>query len=79
MGFSRERKKLSKYRAEAIKNYLHKNGIAEDRVLADGLGATKMIYPEPKNQKEKEANRRVEVYILSSSADLASVLKAISE
>lgn len=77
--FHGNEKKLSKYRAEAIKNYLHKNGVAEDRVLADGLGATRMIYPEPKNQKEKEANRRVEVYILSSAADLASVLKAISE
>lgn len=77
--FHGNEKKLSKFRAEAIKNYLLKNGIAEGRVSADGMGATRMIYPEPANQRQKEANRRVEVYILPSAADLASVLKAISE
>lgn len=77
--FHGNEKKLSKYRAEAIKGYLLKNGISEDRVLAEGMGAGKMIYPEPVTQREREANRRVEVYILSSSADLASILKAISE
>lgn len=77
--FHGNEKKLSKYRADAIKSYLLKKGIEESRVTTEGMGATKMLYPEPRNQREREANRRVEVYILSSAADLASVLNAISE
>lgn len=69
--FHGNEKKLSKYRAEAIKNFLVKNGISQDRISTQGLGASKMIYPEPKNQKERDANKRVEVYILPAPGDLA--------
>ena len=77
--FHGNEKKLSKYRAEAIKTYLLKKGISEEKISTSGMGATKMLYPEPKNQKEREANRRVEVYLMSSSTDLVSVLNAISQ
>lgn len=76
--FHGNEKKLSKYRAEAIKNYLLKKGIVPERITSVGMGDSKMLFPEPRNQKEKEANRRVEVYIKSSGSDLASVLNAIS-
>lgn len=59
--FSGNEKKLSKLRAQAVKDYLVKNGIAESRIEATGYGAEKMLYPKPKNKEERDLNKRVEI------------------
>lgn len=59
--FSGNEKKLSKLRAQAVKDYLVKNGIAESRLKATGFGAEKMLYPRPKNKEERDLNKRVEI------------------
>ncbi|MFM7681552.1 MAG: OmpA family protein [Bacteroidota bacterium] len=56
-------KRLSKRRAKRILNYLVENGISESRMSAVGFGNSKPIYKNPKNDDEKEANRRVEILI----------------
>ena len=56
---------LSEQRALTIYNYLVKKGIASNRLSAVGLSASQMIYPKPKDLKEQEANRRVEIKITS--------------
>jgi OmpA-OmpF porin, OOP family len=54
---------LSQARAEAVKDYLVKNGVAEDRVAAKGYGPSKPKVPNitPRNRAQ---NRRVEFNIL---------------
>ena len=54
---------LSKERAEAVYNYLIKRGINKSRLNWMGYGNKQMLYPNPANQDEMEANRRVEVEI----------------
>ncbi len=56
-------KRLSKRRAKRILNYLVEAGIAESRLSAVGFGNSKPVYKNPKNDDEKEANRRVEILI----------------
>lgn len=56
-------KRLSKRRAKRILNYLVESGISESRLSAVGFGNTKPVYKNPKNDDEKEANRRVELLI----------------
>lgn len=56
-------KRLSKRRAKRILNYLVESGISESRLSAVGFGNTKPVYKNPKNDDEKEANRRVEILI----------------
>jgi outer membrane protein OmpA-like peptidoglycan-associated protein len=56
---------LSEERAMTIYNYLIKKGISKERLSAVGLSASQMINPIPKNLKEQEANRRVEIKITS--------------
>lgn len=56
-------KRLSKRRAKRILNYLVENGISESRLTAVGFGNSKPVYKNPKNDEEKEANRRVEILI----------------
>lgn len=56
---------LSEQRALTIYNYLVKRGIGKTRLSTIGLSASQMIYPDPKNLVEQEANRRVEVKITS--------------
>lgn len=66
--FTRNKKEfqnLSENRAKAIKEYLVVNGIDESRINALGYGNTRMLYPEPKTEKEEAANRRVEILIKS--------------
>lgn len=58
-----EFRKLSNARAEAVKNYLTENGIQAARLKANGYGNTKMIYPNPVNEGQHAANRRVEIVI----------------
>ena len=55
--------KLSKQRAEMVKNYLVQNGVAAKRLYPIGYGSSKPVYKQPKDEAEKEANRRVEILI----------------
>ncbi len=57
-------KKLSEDRAKTAYLFLIENGISKDRVKYSGKGNSEMIYPVPKNKKQEEANRRVEIKIL---------------
>ena len=52
-------------RADVIRNYLIENGVAGDRLIANGYGGTKMIYEKPKNQEEANKNIRVGIQILA--------------
>lgn len=55
--------KLSQQRAEAVKNYLIKRGIAANRLIAKGYGAT-MPIADNSTEAGKQKNRRTEVKIL---------------
>jgi outer membrane protein OmpA-like peptidoglycan-associated protein len=55
--------KLSDARAEAVYDYLVKNGIDKDRMTYKGFGNSNMLYPDPLSEEEAQANRRVEVEI----------------
>ena len=59
-------KRLSKMRCKAVYKFLKKNGIDGDRMQIKGFGNTRMIYEDPKNEEEAEANRRVEILILAN-------------
>lgn len=59
----REFIELSTSRAEAIYNYLLVNDVEPERMTFKGYGNSAMIYPEPKNLEESEANRRVEIKV----------------
>lgn len=54
---------LSTERARTVYNFLMVNDIAPERLSYVGLGNAHMLFPEPKNRVESEANRRVEVRI----------------
>ncbi len=56
-------KRLSKRRAKRILKYLVDCGISENRLSAVGFGNSKPVFKNPKNDEEKEANRRVEILI----------------
>lgn len=60
---------LSQSRANTIKNYLVRKGIADNRISAKGLGGS---YPISSNNNEytRKLNRRVEVVVLSAQGDL---------
>lgn len=58
--------KLSKKRAQRVVDYLVEGGVDEKRLKAIGFGNTKPIYKNPQSEEEKEANRRVEVLIISN-------------
>lgn len=55
--------RLSKLRAKAVADYLINAGIGEERIEYKGYGNTVMIFPEPENDAEMQANRRVEIHI----------------
>jgi outer membrane protein OmpA-like peptidoglycan-associated protein len=57
--------KLSKARAEAIKTELVQRGVDSSRLNVVGYGNSKMIYPTPINNRQAEANRRVEAEVTS--------------
>lgn len=54
---------LSKKRAKEILKYLVSMGIDKKRLSAIGFGNKKPIFENPKNEAQKEANRRVEILI----------------
>jgi len=41
------------------------NDIEPERIAYLGMGNSKMLFPEPKNKEHSEANRRVEIKIVS--------------
>lgn len=62
--FSGSAKKLSKLRAEKIKNYLVKNGVKETQIQTMGYGGDRMIIEKPKNMKQAMKNIRVEIIVI---------------
>lgn len=58
---------LSTKRAKAVHQFLVMNGIDSSRLSFKGFGSTRPIYPLPeKNERESQANRRVEIVILEN-------------
>lgn len=57
---------LSEQRALTIYNYLVKKEISKNRMRTAGLSYKKMLYPFPANETEQQANRRVDIKILST-------------
>ena len=55
---------LSLARAETVKQFLVDQGIDESRISVEGKGANEMLFKKPRNKKEQEANRRIEVIIV---------------
>lgn len=55
---------LSERRAEAVKRYLTRRGISEDRMITEGFSNREMIYPYAETEEEQSANRRVEIKVL---------------
>lgn len=51
---------LSEKRAEAVRDYLVSKGISGSRITTEGLGDTN-----PKSKKDKSANRRVELVVMT--------------
>lgn len=59
-------RKASEKRAEAVVNYLiEKGGIDKSRLEAKGMGNTEMIYSKPVTDWQSEANRRIQIEVLS--------------
>jgi outer membrane protein OmpA-like peptidoglycan-associated protein len=56
---------LSEERALAVKVFLMKRGVKSERMLTKGFGGTEPIFPQPKDEKERQANRRVEIKIVN--------------
>lgn len=57
---------LSLNRAEAVYNFLIKNGISADRMTYKGFGAKFKLYPLERTEFEQSANRRVEIVIIEN-------------
>ena len=57
---------LSTGRAKTVFEFLLVNDVEPSRISFVGLGNSQMLYPEPKNKEQSEANRRVEIRILSN-------------
>ena len=56
---------LSTSRAKTVYDFLLVNDIEPERIAYLGLGNSQMLFPEPKNKEQSEANRRVEIKIVS--------------
>jgi hypothetical protein len=60
----RSSKTLSRKRAEKIRDFFEACGVNEKRLTVKSFSNKFPIYPNPKNEKESQANRRVEIKIL---------------
>jgi flagellar motor protein MotB len=60
---------LSTGRAKTVHDFLLVNDVEPERITYVGLGNSQMLYPEPKNKEQSEANRRVEVRVISNGSD----------
>jgi outer membrane protein OmpA-like peptidoglycan-associated protein len=60
--------KLSQARADAVRSYLVKKGIAENRIRAVGYGYSRPR-ADNKTEKGKAQNRRIEIKLMSSQGD----------
>jgi outer membrane protein OmpA-like peptidoglycan-associated protein len=61
-----DRTDLSTQRAKALYNFLMNQNISKDRLSYKGFGSTQPIYALPeKDEKERAANRRVEILIVA--------------
>jgi outer membrane protein OmpA-like peptidoglycan-associated protein len=58
------RRGLSERRAKLVYDYLLRNGIPAERLTYKGYMNTQMLFPNPKNEKEAEQNRRVEIRVV---------------
>ncbi len=56
-------KQLSKDRAEAVFQFLGTFGISKSRMDYKGYGSKDMLFPNPINREQEQANRRVEIEI----------------
>ncbi len=56
-------KHLSLARAQSIRAYLVEHGVAPERIECEGKGGSERIYKKPRNRKENEANRRIEIIL----------------
>lgn len=53
-------------RAKMVYNFLIQNGVNKNRLSFKSFGSAKPIYPLPeKNEEERDANRRVEIMVIS--------------
>lgn len=57
-------RKLSAKRAKTIMKYFLKSGINKDRMSIKGYGSDHPVFSNPKNDREQQANRRVEIKIV---------------
>jgi outer membrane protein OmpA-like peptidoglycan-associated protein len=55
---------LSHNRAKAVYLYLMKNGIRTSRMTYKGMSNFQMVYPQPINLEQEDANKRVEVWVM---------------
>ncbi|GAA4450423.1 OmpA family protein [Rurimicrobium arvi] len=56
---------LSESRAKTVYNFLLRKGIGEERMKTIGYGDQYMLFPKPANEFEQQANRRVEIKVVS--------------
>ena len=54
---------LSEARAMAVRDYLVKRGISDNRLNYKGFGYSRMLFPNAKIEREMQQNRRVEILI----------------
>ncbi|HQW07402.1 MAG TPA: OmpA family protein [Flavobacteriales bacterium] len=55
---------LSTARARTVYDFLLINDLDPSRISYQGLGNSEMLFPEPRNREQSEANRRVEVKVM---------------
>ena len=58
-------RKASEERAQSVVDYLVSDGIDASRLVAKGAGNTEMIYANPTTDWQAEANRRIEIEVVS--------------
>ena len=56
---------LSTSRAKTVYDFLLVNDVEPERIAYLGLGNSQMLFPEPKNKEQSEANRRVEIKVIA--------------